>query len=50
MTQEATAAEIGVDPATLARWERGEREPTGAMLGRVTILFGNAHKHGRRAG
>jgi len=26
------AAELGVDPSTLARWERGEREPTGSFL------------------
>ena len=35
MTQKETALEIGVDQGTLARWERGEREPTGALLDRV---------------
>jgi site-specific DNA recombinase len=44
MSQQEAAKLLGVDPATLARWERGEREPTGAMLGSVTTLFGNAHK------
>lgn len=32
MTQESFAGKIGVDPSTLARWERGEREPTGRFL------------------
>src|SRR5687768_14376449 len=36
MSQKNAAIEMGVDPATLARWERGEREPTGALLGSVT--------------
>jgi site-specific DNA recombinase len=31
LTQSQSAKRIGVDPATLARWERGEREPTGAF-------------------
>ena len=34
-TQEEAAKRLGVDPGTLARWERGEREPTGMFLGRV---------------
>lgn len=34
-SQKEAARQIGVDPDTLARWERGEREPTGAFLGRV---------------
>jgi DNA-binding transcriptional regulator YiaG len=29
MTQKEFARQIGVDPSTLARWERGEREPSG---------------------
>ena len=35
MTQKEAAAHLGVDQGTLARWERGEREPQGAFLGRV---------------
>jgi len=30
-TQKEAAEKIGVDPGTLARWERGEREPQGAF-------------------
>jgi transcriptional regulator with XRE-family HTH domain len=29
LSQEESAARIGVDPCTLARWERGERDPSG---------------------
>ena len=35
MTPTDTARQIGVDTGTLARWERGEREPVGAFLARV---------------
>ena len=35
MTQKEAARQLGVDQGTLARWERGEREPQGAFLGRV---------------
>ena len=35
MTQAALAARLGVDPGTLARWEREERVPTGKYLRRV---------------
>jgi transcriptional regulator with XRE-family HTH domain len=31
LSQKDAAAQIGVDPCTLARWERGEREPTGSF-------------------
>ncbi len=31
LTQKQAAARIGVDQCTLARWERGEREPAGAF-------------------
>jgi transcriptional regulator with XRE-family HTH domain len=31
LTQKKAARRIGVDPSTLARWERGEREPTGVF-------------------
>jgi len=32
LTQTVAAQEIGVDQGTLARWERGKREPTGRFL------------------
>lgn len=35
MSQNALAKLIGVNPATLARWERGERQPMGVRLERV---------------
>jgi transcriptional regulator with XRE-family HTH domain len=35
MTREEAARRIEVDPSTLAKWERGEREPAGSSLGRV---------------
>jgi len=31
LTQNETARRIGVDPSTLARWERGERERAGTL-------------------
>jgi transcriptional regulator with XRE-family HTH domain len=36
LSQKEAAHILGVDPGTLARWERGEREPTGAFLDSVT--------------
>lgn len=38
MTQKQFARKIGVDPSTLARWERVEREP----IGRFTVLVRTA--------
>ena len=35
LSQKESARRIGVDPSTLARWERGERVPTGAFAARV---------------
>jgi transcriptional regulator with XRE-family HTH domain len=35
LSQKEAARAIRVDPCTLARWERGEREPTGTLLSRV---------------
>jgi transcriptional regulator with XRE-family HTH domain len=32
MTRQGTAKRLGVDPGTLARWQRGEREPAGGMI------------------
>lgn len=34
------AAELKVDPSTLARWERGERTPSGTPFQRVLALLG----------
>ena len=39
MTQKQFARKIGIDPTTLARWERGERCPRGKFL--ETLQFGN---------
>jgi transcriptional regulator with XRE-family HTH domain len=35
LSQRESAARIGVDQGTLARWERGEREPTGKFTARA---------------
>jgi ribosome-binding protein aMBF1 (putative translation factor) len=35
ITQKESARMMGVDPCTLARWERGEREPTGVFATRA---------------
>jgi transcriptional regulator with XRE-family HTH domain len=35
ISQKESAVRIGVDPCTLARWERGEREPAGAFATRA---------------
>ena len=35
LTQGKLAQDLGVDQSTLARWERGEREPKGRFLERV---------------
>jgi transcriptional regulator with XRE-family HTH domain len=37
MTQKVFAAQIGVNESTLAKWERGEREP-GRFLNRVLVI------------
>jgi transcriptional regulator with XRE-family HTH domain len=44
------ATEIGVDQGTLARWERGEREPTGALLENVTRFLGGDTERLTRCG
>jgi ribosome-binding protein aMBF1 (putative translation factor) len=41
LTQKESAKRIGVDAGTLARWEPGEREPTGGFLA-VVERFLNA--------
>jgi transcriptional regulator with XRE-family HTH domain len=35
LSQREAAQQMGVDPCTLARWERGEREPIGAFAARA---------------
>src|SRR4029079_3842100 len=35
MSQKEAALRIGVDQSTLARWERGEREPVGPLAARA---------------
>ncbi len=37
--QKVAARQIGVDPGTLARWERGQRAPTGALLKAATAFL-----------
>ena len=39
ITQKEFAGQLGVDPSTLARWERGEREPVGPFLRRVDLVM-----------
>ena len=39
LTQKESAIRIGVDPSTLARWERGEREPGGLFAARATTFL-----------
>ena len=41
LSQKEAAARFGVDQCTLARWERGEREPTGAFAAQA-LRFLNA--------
>jgi len=35
LSQRAFAAKLGVDPSTLAKWERGQRVPAGAYRLRI---------------
>jgi transcriptional regulator with XRE-family HTH domain len=39
LTQKDFARQIGVDPSTLAKWERGEREPVGRFLARLKRII-----------
>jgi len=36
LSQKEAARRMGVDPCTLARWERSEREPSGAFAVRAS--------------
>jgi len=40
VTQKEFARQLSVDPSTLARWERGEREPAGRFINRVFGALG----------
>lgn len=42
ITQGEAARRIGVDQGTLARWERGEREPTGRVAVRAAAFLAGA--------
>jgi transcriptional regulator with XRE-family HTH domain len=39
LTQKDFARELGVDPSTLARWERGERKPAGRFERIVAVAL-----------
>jgi transcriptional regulator with XRE-family HTH domain len=39
LSQKESAYRIGVDPSTLARWERGDREPTGNLAFRASTFL-----------
>jgi len=40
LSQKEAAKRLGIDPSTLARWERGERVPTGGFRPRVMRFLG----------
>jgi transcriptional regulator with XRE-family HTH domain len=40
LSQKEAAKHLGVDPGTLARWERGDREPAGAFAERAERFLG----------
>ena len=53
LSQKEATERIGVDPSTLAKWERGEREPAGGFLERVKRFLdggGERRSISRRAG
>jgi transcriptional regulator with XRE-family HTH domain len=52
LSQKDAAKRLGVDPGTLARWERGERKPAGVLLGRAERFLDEAEAglEGRRVG
>ena len=39
LSQKESAKRMGVDASTLARWERGEREPRGKLAARVSLFL-----------
>jgi transcriptional regulator with XRE-family HTH domain len=40
VSQAAFARSLGIDPGTLARWERGSRRPESEFLARLEALLG----------
>ncbi len=52
LSQKESAACLGVDPGTLAKWERSERVPKGVFLGRVTRFLDDENRRSgtRRTG
>jgi ribosome-binding protein aMBF1 (putative translation factor) len=53
LSQKETAHRLGVDPSTLPRWERGEREPASEFAARAERLLagvGDMREPVRRAG
>jgi len=53
LSQKESAKRLGIDPSTLARWERGEREPAGGFLKIVLTFLNGAETEdadARRAG
>jgi transcriptional regulator with XRE-family HTH domain len=53
LSQKEASHQIGIDQGTLARWERGEREPSGKHLERVKHFLTDAEGQAaakRRAG
>ena len=50
LTQKEAARRMGVDPTTLARWERGEKEPPGDFAARVMRFLAKAEDQRREPG
>ncbi len=49
LSQKEAASRMGVDPSTLAKWERGEREPAGEFAARVMRFLAKAEDTKREA-
>ena len=51
LSQKQSATRTGVDPATLAKWEQGKREPNAAFLVRVNrFLEGDTERRSNTPG
>ncbi len=48
LSQKAAAGRLGVDPGTLARWERGEGGPVGKLAARAQRLLASGHAEAKR--
>jgi transcriptional regulator with XRE-family HTH domain len=42
LSQESLARRLGVDPSTLANWERDKRRPSRRYLERLKVFFGES--------